>query len=1257
LTHLTVLQPVALEGEVLGRADCVRVVGIVRPFGSVPTIRDLPAGLSVAELLAECCGGRVPEAARVTLGDHVIERALWHCVRPKAGTHLSFRVLVQGGGGFFRTVLPLLFVIAAAFLAPYLAGVLAPGLAGTGLAILEGVIGFAVTAIGNFLVNALFPVKTPKLDSPKQGDQVNSISSARNQSDPWGAVPVILGRHRVAPKYAAAPWTEIIGNDQYLRLLFCVGFGPLLLEDLRIGQTPIAAFEGVELEILQGYGSDPAPTLYPNQVYEQTFDVLLDAGEEYDEAESVIGAEGLRLDYATEREWHERRTEDNVDEIGVDVVAAEGLYRITDTGKLRDRFVAYRIEYRLVGDAGAWTLAPGLSGNLTNIEDNICQEARSMEPVRWGYRWVVPNGQYDVRLQRISPTENVTNKRDLIKWTALRGFRNASPLNVEQPLALVAMRIKASDQLNGVVDTFNLLVTSILPDWQPNASPPAWTPQPTNNPASLWRAVLQGPANARALPDERLDLPKLQAWHEECAAEGWTFNQIRDFSGAVYDALTDITSASFAATAIRDGVWTVLTFDATAPIVQLFTPRNSWGFSAERAYREFPHGWRARFINEDKEYQEDERIIYEDGFDEGTATRFEQIEFPGVTKPSSIWRLGRRHLAQAKLRPETYSLNVDWEQLVCSRGDRVRVAHDVALWGLGWARVKSISGLEITLDDFMPMEADKSYCIRFRSAAGESLLFAVVTAAGENYTVALVDPGDSPLALPEPGDLAVFGEVGEESVDLAVMSIEPGEDFSARITLVDWAPGIAAADSGAIPPFDSHVTPPLDLRGRLPPGNLQFSDGLVRAGPVVQSLATLSWQRPRISGPVGYEVQYRAAGGDWGPAIRTDATSQRFVNLDSGLYDFRVRTLGPNNTSSAWAVLSGRAIEGLAAPPAAVTQFRAQIVGSIATLSWSPAPELDLSHYEIRFQPVLTGALWQNALVLAPNISGTSYQTAAQVGTWLIKPVDTSGVFAEEATLVASSVASIDGLNVVALLDEAAGSPVFAGVAHPDSVNVRVDGGALQLDDVDVEITEASPFIEGFYCFDQGIDLGQAYNSRVSGLVGVTGIDREDDVFARADWFDVVDYFGGEVDGYEVELQARWTVDDPAVSPVAWSDWTPFVVMDVTARAYQFRLRLRSYQRHVTPSVTALAANVDMPDRVAAGEDVAVGSGGESILFAPAFKETPAIVATLQDGATGDYVEITAKSKTGFDIIAKNSAGAGVARSIDWVAKGYGVEV
>ena len=75
-----------------------------------------------------------------------------------------------------------------------------------------------------------------------------------------------------------------------------------------------------------------------------------------------------------------------------------------------------------------------------------------------------------------------------------------TPIN-KTGLAVTAMRIKATDQLNGVVDKFNGVVEAIIPDWNGKE----WADAKTSNPASIYRHILQGNANARPVEDERID--------------------------------------------------------------------------------------------------------------------------------------------------------------------------------------------------------------------------------------------------------------------------------------------------------------------------------------------------------------------------------------------------------------------------------------------------------------------------------------------------------------------------------------------------------------------------------------------------------------------------------------------------------------------------------------------------------------------------------------------------------------------------------
>jgi len=96
------------------------------------------------------------------------------------------------------------------------------------------------------------------------------------------------------------------------------------------------------------------------------------------------------------------------------------------------------------------------------------------------------------------------------------------------------------------------------------------------------------------------------------------------------------------------------------------------------------------------EWEQDEVTVYADGYDADTASEFETLEIPGVVVTAAdadegnAWRLGRYHLAQAILRPETFEWHADWEHMRVTRGDKVQLVHDVPVVGIGAARVKSM---------------------------------------------------------------------------------------------------------------------------------------------------------------------------------------------------------------------------------------------------------------------------------------------------------------------------------------------------------------------------------------------------------------------------------------------------------------------------------------------------------------------------------------------------------------------------------------
>ena len=132
----------------------------------------------------------------------------------------------------------------------------------------------------------------------------------------------------------------------------------------------------------------------------------------------------------------------------------------------------------------------------------------------------------------------------------------------------------------------------------------------------------------------------------------------------------------------------------------------------------------------------------------------------------------------------------------------------------------------------------------------------------------------------------------------------------------------------------------------------------------------------------------------------------------------------------------------------------------------------------------------------------------------------------------------------------------------------------------------------------------------------------------------------------------KWT---RTITPsIVWSPWSELKPGTVDARGFEFRLNLGTNQVNVTPSVFRLGAEILVNSIIQTGEAVTSGtaSGGKTVTFPSAYSVTPNIIITPSNMASGDYYQITSRSKTSFTIVFKNSSNAVVNRTFDWIARG-----
>lgn len=160
-----VSSPAAL---VMPPPDTLRLVACPRPFSQERTDLEIPAGGTVADMVAAF----VPEPAlrrlaHVWLADREMRRdpefihpELWNRVRPKPGIVVTIRVSPEGGEGGGKNVLAIVLSIAVLVVAAYVGWALAPAVAGflgTGVGFTEAVLTTGIATAGPLVVNALEP--------------------------------------------------------------------------------------------------------------------------------------------------------------------------------------------------------------------------------------------------------------------------------------------------------------------------------------------------------------------------------------------------------------------------------------------------------------------------------------------------------------------------------------------------------------------------------------------------------------------------------------------------------------------------------------------------------------------------------------------------------------------------------------------------------------------------------------------------------------------------------------------------------------------------------------------------------------------------------------------------------------------------------------------------------------------------------------------------------------------------------------------
>ncbi len=731
----------------------------------------------LVRLLGDLLPGVPPADLVVMLNGRLVAPGEMALVRVQPDDVLTVRARLQGGDTNPINIILTIAVLALSFYVPGALGL-------TGFS--AGLLSAGITIVGGLIVNALFPVEPP--DAPDDGQkpgQQYSISGGANRPRPYEPVLMTLGEHRVFPDLAAVEYVEFIGGEQYLNQVFDFGVGNLDISDLRIGDTPLGSFTrkaapsthtvphnvqgfGTIYTQWTGYTGANALAAVEQQLALPGEPITLVAGD----VDTLAGVP-LEDTSPVERTGSERAYQ-----LGFDFVAR--LVRYNKKGKPRSQSVTVKIEYRIADSSDSWTAK------------NVTLTGSSAEPVRHTETIEVDTDpspqQWEVRVSRTTAPSSDTRTVDDVAWTALRTYQVADADATGR--TRLALRIRASGQLNSRIARLSGLVRNLAPTWDGSA----WSdPAPSSNPAEILRWFARGVyAEGRlvgglGLADARIDHAALEAWRTWCDTNGLTCNLVIDRGMSVVEVMTVIARCGRASLTWQTGKLGVVYNQENRPHSAMVTPANviAGSFAVD-----YPDGRLAdeivtRYVDPafDWQYAELRRL----GNGVTAPTRTATVTLQGVTSRDQAKEETNLIAARQLYHKRRLSWEMGPEGQTLPRGDVANVSHDLISGGvtgrlIGGTKSAPALSAEITISE------DKDY-LEFRLADGTLHLTEAqhpdgAGSTGETDTPTLLTP--LPGA-PDNGGLAAKADPGVQAEDV-LWRFYSGDKTPNRVKIIEVVP-------------------------------------------------------------------------------------------------------------------------------------------------------------------------------------------------------------------------------------------------------------------------------------------------------------------------------------------------------------------------------------------------------------------------------------------------------------------------------------
>lgn len=1235
--------------------------------------------------------------------------ALWERLIPRTGDQVIIRAKVHGGGGgggkILQTVATIaLIVVATAVFGP--AGTFATTYGATAAAVAS-----AVTLVGgSLLVNALLPPPKQSLPELANGNKTEnnptySIAGGSNQARPWQPMTLVFGRHKVVPDLAAKPYTEYDSDDQYLNQAFHFGLQGTVLSitDLRLGDTPITDFEGVQL---QRAATNGKLTLFPTNV------------------DSITG---FALNQADG--WIERTTPINTNHIRFEL--ATQLYYVADDGSLAFRSAIYEFQYRAVGSAtwiniGEYTnpatyakfywskrsydliSASGDGGSdyyvaggqveygttifADHTDGEIVTEYDPIDGVDVSYIWVwtphpytlkqpwqgiapdpllagatavagikktnnkteplrfsvdvgVAAGQYEVRVRKT--TGDVSNSRQS-NVTVVNQILCYQPDTADYTRqARYAVRIKATSQLQGQIQNLTGICSASCPVW--NGS--AFVTKQTSNPAwwFYWYAKGMNDDSGNrifggGLTASQIDLDAIKAWAVFCDQKKLTFNYVLSQRTTVHDVLTMIARAGRAAYTWQTGKLGVVWDAANLPVVAMVGPYNilAGSFNVTYVNEGTADEIVMNFINPKRNWEQDSvRVAVPNVVaNNNTIT----LDFDGCTDENMAAREANLIAASQAFHRRRVAWEMDIEGMVATRGDVVQFSHDLTVWSYSG---RLLSGNRSTLKLSQTVVSAGSGWLSLRSPDGDIELIQVTSAVGDVDELTIATP--LPLSFPVPDE-----EPTIPAVDWA-FQFDPLATPGRRIKIIDVQPSGDNVKFIGVDDNEDYYLSENNPFSYTPPQDGVLLVGVVLDIEFTESVAVVSEDLINVTASWTTTANNTTHRINWsinGKPQTTFQTQARSHTFQARTFDVITYKVTPvSSTGLGKSRSEDYKVIGLNIPLPTITGLTNIFRDTLTFLKWDAVTDFRDLSYEIRI-----GTSWTNSRTVAIvkqteiyAIGNGLYFVAARFATpWGEVLYGTA-----DSLLISGSSLVRNVLEVVQEHPVWNGDLIDGAYIYDGQLTLAPAGDILALDDI---------FLPDDLLWTDGAALSGIYETATANIVDIgyvapVKIDIEFESFALnfRENFLILEDVLAELDilndsnrqFYNVQPQIRFAGDDGI-----YNDWVNYVPSIVNARYFDVRVVLSTTDPLIVPFVTEFTWTIDVPDLIQKAENVTIPAAGTTITYPKSFHAIPNVQISVFDAVNGDRYVLTSSTAASFNIRLFNGATA-VERNINWIAQGY----